>query len=228
MELSKKIYTKATESVTISNVSIQGEKDASSNGHIIFGSPEVYISDVVIESGCKKYNVFEGTQTPDNKETCPKKVIMKNVVCENPDLTHNVMNIYTPADDAYIEISNCSFDINVDTTNVLRLSNIGNAKNVRVVFNNVDWTYENVNATDEDFKYAGLVLFQAYGADQSAQGDLSALKTWKFVFKNCRYDGKKVSENKLGAHDQVLYTYAIGGVKDTTDGSEAFGEILFE
>lgn len=227
MDLSKKIYANATERITISNVTIKGEKDATSNGHIIFGAPEMFVSDVTIDKGCKKYNVFEGTQTPTKAETCPKKVIVTNVTCDNTDLTHNIMNVYTPADNAYIEVSHCKFDLNVATSNVLRLSNIGNAENVTVVFNDVDWTYENVNATDDDFKYAGLVLFQAYGSDKAATGDKSAIGTWKFVFRNCRYNGVKVTDNVPGAHSQVLYTYNVGGNKEIGDGSE-FKSVSFE
>ena len=133
-------------------------------------------------------------------------------------MTHNVVNVYTPANNAVINIKDSTFNLDVDNSNVLRLSNYMNSENVTVNFENVNWTYENADASD--WKWAGLVIYQPAGADVALTGDTSKLATWKFNFTNCKYNDVVVDANNFGAHNQVIYAYNIGGTKAVTDLSE--------
>ena len=126
-----------------------------------------------------------------------------------PQLKHNVLSFYAPNDGAQIIIKNSKFSLNPETSNVLRISNILNAKNVEITFENIDWTYEGVNTTD--FDWAGLMIYQAFGADVALQGDVSNLETWTIKFNNCTYNGEPIEGNNPGEHSQVMYTYNIGG-----------------
>jgi hypothetical protein len=98
------------------------------------------------------------------------------------------------------------------------LSNLSNAQNVTVEFENIDWTYENTpNIASADWGWAGLIIYQPFSTDAGAAGDLTAMQTWNFKFKNCRYNGVKVTENNFGEHNQVFYLYNVGNTRAITD-----------
>ena len=94
----------------------------------------------------------------------------------------------------------------------MRLSNIGDAKNVTITFKNIDWTYETKEYTEEDKQYAGLIIFQPWPSDADSaykSKDLTSIKTWKFIFDNCRYNGQKITENIFGNISQAIYGYTL-------------------
>jgi hypothetical protein len=62
-----------------------------------------------------------------------------------------------------------------------------------------------------------LIIYQPAGADVALGGDLSKVQTWKFNFKNCKYNGVKVTANNFGEKNQVFYLYNIGGSGAITD-----------
>jgi hypothetical protein len=133
-------------------------------------------------------------------------------------LAHNVFNVYNVEDDAVINISDVSLNLNVNNSNALRLANYGNATGVTVNFENVAWTYENTpNVESADFGWAGLIIYQPAGADVALGGDLSKVQTWRFNFKNCKYNGTKVTANNFGEKNQVFYLYNIGGSGAVSD-----------
>jgi hypothetical protein len=109
---------------------------------------------------------------------------------------------------------------------VLRLSNINNASDVEVVFENVNVTYDN----DSEKSYAGFVIYQAFGTDEAykADGDLTRLKSWKFTFKNCKLNDKKVTEVNFGKLYQVAYGYNIGGKTVKTSDLSLICNFVFE
>ena len=203
----------ANESITLDNVEVTGDKGAS-NAFILLNAPSVEISNATVADGSKAYNVFE--QTGSGKKL--GSFSASNVKVDDVALKHNVFNVYNVEDDAVINISDVSLNLNVNNSNALRLANYGNATGVTVNFENVAWTYENTpNVESADFGWAGLIIYQPAGADVALGGDLSKVQTWAFNFKNCKYNGAKVTANNFGEKNQVFYLYNIGGSGAITD-----------
>lgn len=215
------IYLTASESISVDNVEITGTK-GSTNGYILYSSPKIDVSNLSIANGSTAYNVFEGDQTNQNLE----ELNASYVTVDNPSLAHNVFNVYKPKDDAVINIKDSVFNLTVDNSNALRLANYGNATGVTVNFENIDWTYEN-SLSANDWRWAGLIIYQPATTDAGLSGDLSFMETWKFNFKNCKYNGVKVTENNFGQHNQVFYTYNVGGSGAIRDASLTF-DVTFE
>ena len=202
----EQLVLNAIQKVYIEDLGIDGGKVtvANTNAKVYVDCEELIVKDSEIKNGCTAYNVFEQRQTP---KYILKNVKADNLVCNDTALTHNPFSLYNFADNATVLIQNSVFDFNVDNSNVIRLSNYTNAENVTVHFKNVDWNYENGAGTD--FSWAGLVIYQPAGKDNALTGDVAALKTWKFVFENCRYNGVKVDAINFGEHNQVIYLYNV-------------------
>ena len=222
VEASKQIYLNAENSITVDNIEIAGEK-GSTNGYINYSAPTIDITNVTIANGSTAYNVFEGDQANQNLT----ELNASNVTVDNPSLAHNVFNVYKPANDAVINIKDSKFNLTVDNSNILRLANYGNATNVTVNFENVEWTYES-GLSANDWRWAGLIIYQPSSTDMALNGDLTAVKTWKFNFKNCKYDGEKVTANNFGNHNQVFYLYNVGNDKSFKDASAEGLTLKFE
>jgi hypothetical protein len=208
VDANQQIYLYANESINVDGMEVTGTK-GSTNGYVLYSAPSINISNLSIANGSTAYNVFEGDQTNQNL----KSLNAQYVTVDNPSLTHNVFNVYKPKDDCVINISDSKFNLTVDNSNVLRLANTANATGVTVNFENVEWTYEN-GLTSNEWGWAGLIIYQPYGTDVALSGDLNAMKTWTFNFKNCKYNGVKVTENNFGNenHNQVFYMHKVGGV----------------
>ena len=221
------INTIANDTVDINGLTVSGgyPKDAqgkrTENGKIKFATNEITINNLNIEPGCTAYNVFEGSQDMTSAHSIDK-FTAKNVVVNDTDLEHNVFNIYQLNNNAEVLIENCSFNLNVANSNVLRMSNITNAENVTVTFRNIDLTYENKPYNDADVKWAGLVIYQAYGNDLAFAGDTSKISTWTFNFINCRYNGELVTQNEVGTIRQLIYQYQVN--KQDCEAPTAFGD----
>ena len=201
------IYTTAVDDVVVNGVTVSGTKGAN-NGKIHFATNEINISNVNIEPGCTVYNVFEGSQDKDAGHSIDA-FIATNVVVNDTDLKHNVFNIYQFNNNAEVLIKDCSFNLDVANSNILRVSNITNAQNVTITFENVDWTYENKAYTDADKAWAGLVIYQPYGSDAAFSGDTRNMQTWTVRIKNCRYNGETITENLVGDIKQAVYQYNV-------------------
>ena len=214
-EVEKTITLKAEEKMTLDGVSLAGAKGAS-NGKIIYAASELELKNITAKEDATLYNAFEGYQSvSDPKYSGLKKLVAEKLNIDCPSITHNIINVYTPANGAEIIIRDSKFNLTVDNSNILRLANYMNAENVTVVFENVDWTYEN-GLTKNDWSWAGLVIFQPSAQDVALNGDLSKIATWTFKFKNCRYNGVKVTENNFGEHNQVAYFYNINKSGEVT------------
>lgn len=226
--ISNPINTTAKERVVIKNITLNGAK-GKGNGFINYYTPNLTVKDVTIANGATMYNVFEGSQYDNLPEKFQKKVIMENVTCDDVDLKHNVLNVYTPANNAAIIIRNCTFNLNVSNSNILRMANYANAKNVTIKFENCKWNYENSpeGTPDGDWTWAGLMLFQPASKDKALTGDTSCISTWKISFKNCKYNGTAVTANNFGEHNQCVIAYNIGGTGAVADGADIFN-ISFE
>ena len=199
----------ATDSIDVNGLTVSGTK-GTGNGKIIFGSNDVTISNLNIEQGCTVYNVFEGKQDKA-AENCIDNFTATNIIVDDTDLAHNVFNIYQVNDGANILIKDSVFNLNVANSNVMRMSNITNAKNVTITFENVDWNYENKPYSESDVDWAGLMIYQPYGYDSAFTGDTSNIQTWIINVKNCRYNGEHVMSNNFGTIKQAIYLYNVNG-----------------
>lgn len=225
VEADKQVYLSAVDSIVMDNVNVTGDK-GSSNGYFLYDAKDVEVSNITVADGAKPYNVFEGSQA-----IASDSFVASNITVDDVDLKHNVFNIYKVNDNATIKISDGVFNLNVNNSNILRLSNLSNAQNVTVEFENIDWTYENTpNIASADWGWAGLIIYQPFSTDAGAAGDLTAMQTWNFKFKNCRYNGVKVTENNFGNenHNQVFYLYNVTGLSTLADPTENGFHLTFE
>lgn len=206
----------ASDKVTVDGMTINGDKGAS-NGRMQISADTVTIKNVIVETGSTAYNLFESSQNTAKTEYFTSNYDISNITCDNTELNHNLFSIYTFADNAVINVSDSNFNLDVDNSNVLRLSNYTNATGVTVNFENVDWTYE--NAEGSDWSWAGLIIYQPSSSDTALTGGTTAIETWHFNFKNCRYNGEKVTENNFGEHNQVAYLYNINKSGEVSDAS---------
>lgn len=69
------------------------------------------------------------------------------------------------------------------------------------------------------------MMYQPSSTDKGFSGDLTAMKTWTFNFKNCKYNGVKISDNAFGEHKQVFYMYNVGNDNSLRD-PELYGFVL--
>lgn len=217
VDANNQIYLYATDNIVVDGMEVTGDK-GSTNGYVLYSAKDIEISNLSIANGSTAYNVFEGDQTNQNL----KVLNASNVMVDNPSLTHNIFNVYKPQNDAVINIKDSRFNLTVDNSNVLRISNTSNATGVTVNFENIEWNYEN-GLSFNDWRWAGLIIYQPYsadsGTDSGLSGDLTAMKTWKFNFKNCKYNGVKVNANNFGQHNQVFYLYCVGTSGSVKDAS---------
>ena len=205
VEAAQQVNLAAVESITLDDVEVTGDK-GSSNGYFLVDAPKVDVSNITIADGARPYNVFEEVGAGTDSFNA------SNVKVDDVALAHNVFNIYRPNNDAVINISDVNLNLNVNNSNALRLANYKNSTGVTVNFENVAWTYENTpNIESADFGWAGLIIYQPASTDVALGGDLSNVKTWTFNFKNCKYNGVKVTENNFGEKNQVFYLYNVGG-----------------
>ena len=227
-EVSKNITIKATGKITLDGISLAGGKEGS-NGKIVYAAKELNLRNISAKENTTIYNAFEGYQsTNDPNYNGLQKLVAENLHIDCPSITHNIINVYTPAEGAQITIKNSKFNLTVDNSNVLRLANYMNVENVVVTFENCDWTYEN-GLSFNDWGWAGLAIFQPSASDVALNGDYTKIKTWKFVIKNCRYNGQKVTANNFGEHNQVVYMYNLNKDGKVSDPALIEGlQIVFE
>ena len=224
VDADEQVYLSAENSISMDNVDVTGDK-GSSNGYFLYDAKDVEVSNITVADGAQPYNVFEGSQT-----VAGDSFKAANITVDDVALKHNVFNIYKVNDEAVIKITDGLFNLDVNNSNVLRLSNLSNATGVTVEFENIDWTYENTpNIGSADWAWAGLIIYQPFSTDAGAAGDLTAMQTWNFKFKNCRYNGVKVNANNFGEHSQVFYLYNVTGLSRIADPvANGFTHITFE
>ena len=213
IEAASQVSLAANEAIALDDVDVTGDK-GSSNAFVLLNAPSVDVSNITVADGAKPYNVFE--QTGSGKKL--DSFSASNIKVDDVSLKHNVFNIYNVENDAEINISDGKFNLDVNNSNILRLANYTNATGVTVNFENIEWTYENTpNIEAADWGWAGIIIYQPASADVALGGDLSKLQTWNFNFKNCKYNGVKVTENNFGEKNQVFYLYNIGGSGNISD-----------
>lgn len=211
VEAAQQVNLAAVESIALDDVEVTGDK-GSTNGYFLVDAPKVDVSNITIADGAKPYNVFEEVGAGTDSFNA------SNVNVNDVALKHNVFNIYRPNNDAVINISDVNLNLDVNNSNALRLANYKNATGVTVNFENVAWTYENTpNIESADWGWAGLIIYQPANSDVALGGDLSKVQTWTFNFKNCKYNGVKVTENNFGEKNQVFYLYNVGNTGAIAD-----------
>ena len=161
--------------------------------------------------------MFEGSQTPNDASTLNKIVTFSNIYIDDVNLTHNIINVYTPAENAVITVKDGYFNLDPENSNVMRISNYANSKNITINFENVEWNYEDAGKTD--FTYGGLLLYQPASTDSmlANPANTEAIETMTINFKNCKYNGEPVSEVNIGQHNQIAYIYNAGNNKQIED-----------
>ena len=207
------IKANAKNGFVVESLEVNGGK-GTSNGRILFTASTVNISNSSIASGSTAYNVFEGTQSTAESDKV-KKFDVSDFIADNTQLNHNVFNIYNPANDAVINIKDSYFNLDATKSNPLRISNVTNATGVTINLENITWTYE--NGDKSDVSWAGLIIYQAFGADVAYNGDTSKIATWKINVKDCVYNGVKVNANNFGLINQVAYLYGVNKSSSTQD-----------
>ena len=120
----------------------------------------------------------------------------KNVVIENCDFsatyTNNAILVFGTQDNAVISISNCHFK---SVSNMLRLSNRTNAKNVTVLI--TDCT---VDKWDSDPKYAGCIILEDYTSknmEEFTESSRFSKDKLSIHVKNLVHAGKRVAPDEV-------------------------------
>jgi hypothetical protein len=219
--VSSSVKYNAVDKLTVDTITVSGAKD-SSNGKIIYTAPVVEIKNVTVdkETETTVYNMFEGAQSTNDNYDGLHELNASKINIDNPGLTHNVINVYTPADNAVITIKDSKFNLNANNSNVIRLANYLNAKNVVVNFENIEWTYEDGTPEGSDWSWAGLAIYQPASNDHAINGDCTEISTWTINVKNCKYNGVKVTANTIGEHNQVIYAYGVNKQNVVIDPAE--------
>ena len=207
-----KLILNAQENIYINELTLDGtyaiRNNKRENAKVLFDAKNVIVKNVNVNG-----TIYNALEQPGSSVIYPaEKFKASNINATDTNIKHNIINIYKFADNATVEISDSTFNLNVVNSNIMRLSNIGNAKNVTITFKNIDWTYETKGYTEEDKQYAGLIIFQPWPSDADSaykSKDLTSIKTWKFIFDNCRYNGQKITENIFGSISQVIYGYTL-------------------
>ena len=207
-----KLILNAQENIYINELTLDGtyaiRNNKRENAKVLFDAKNVIVKNLKVNG-----TIYNALEQPGSSVIYPaEKFKASNINATDTNIKHNIINIYKFADNATVEISDSTFNLNVVNSNIMRLSNIGNAKNVTITFKNIDWTYETKGYTEEDKQYAGLIIFQPWPSDADSaykSKDLTSIKTWKFIFDNCRYNGQKITENIFGSISQVIYGYTL-------------------
>ena len=208
------IKLNATDSVVVDGIEIGGGQDGTNNGKINYKTPEIEVKNLTItDETTTVYNMFEGSQTPNDASSLNKTVTFSNIYIDDVKLTHNIINVYTPAENAVLTVKDSYFNLDPENSNVMRIANYANSKNITINFENVEWNYEDAGKTD--FAYAGLLLYQPAQNDAMLQNpaNAEAISTMTINFKNCKYNGELVSSVNLGEHNQIAYIYNAGNAR---------------
>ena len=215
-EVISKMTNGTIPTLEIANKVILDAQKSNNNIWMPIDAKEVILNNIYAQAAADKgaYNLFE---QPQSVKEPINQFEANEVKIAGANLMHNVFNLYNLAEGAVIVVKNSSFDLNVATSNVLRLSNYKNVDNVKVIFENINWTYENVPYAEDNLAWAGLIIYQPAGEDSALKGDLSHLNTWSFEFRNCKYNGRLITENEFGKISNAIYLYDINNSKVSED-----------
>lgn len=184
---SNKLNLISGEGIYIKGLEVSGVKERTGenkNSTVSFQSQTLSINGLkAIDTQC--YNLIE---QPWKKDTPKLKEIRISGYHGGPGVSHNHFNFYNLASKSIIEIKDSKIKLS-GTSNILRLDNLSLAKDVKVIFKNVDWEYDNPKA--EDMDYLAAILLQP--GDKTMYGQ-EIFGGWTFVFDGCSYGGQRLTK----------------------------------
>ena len=191
--------------VTFNSLNVSGDFPKANGNAVVKVNEAEYVifKDMTFDSS----NVYNGIEIglTNSATTLPKNVIFEN--CKfTGTFTNNAILIFATQDNAIITLSNCQFD---KVSNVLRLSNRTNAKNITVNVVNCSVAQWDTN------QYAGFLICQDYTSSTSdvETNNLFGDNKISVNFINLTHKGSKVLPTDVssvcgtGTVDQVVYVY---------------------
>lgn len=188
--------------VEVKGLAISGDFPKAQGGNAVVKINEsdyIVFRDMTFNSN----DVYNGIEIGLNSSKLPKYVLFDNCKFEGT-FTNNPIIVFGTADDAIINIQNCSFD---KVSNILRLSNKANTKCV------VNISNCSVNQLDTNPEYTGAILCQDYTSKgEEVANNLFSPEKITINFKNFNVAGKELVmptnvQDLFEEPDKMVYLY---------------------
>lgn len=188
--------------VEVKGLAISGDFPKAQGGNAVVKINEsdyIVFRDMTFNSN----DVYNGIEIGLNSSKLPKYVLFDNCKFEGT-FTNNPIIVFGTADDAIINIQNCSFD---KVSNILRLSNKANTKCV------VNISNCSVNQLDTNPEYTGAILCQDYTSKgEQVANNLFSPEKITINFKNFNVAGKELVmptnvQDLFEGPDKMVYLY---------------------
>lgn len=188
--------------VEVKGLAISGDFPKAQGGNAVVEINEsdyIVFRDMIFNSN----DVYNGIEIGLNSSKLPKYVLFDNCKFEGT-FTNNPIIVFGTADDAIINIQNCSFD---KVSNILRLSNKANTKCV------VNISNCSVNQLETNPEYTGAILCQDYTSKgEEVTNNLFSPEKITINFKNFKVAGKELVmptnvQDLFEGPDKMVYLY---------------------
>lgn len=188
--------------VEVKGLAISGDFPKAQGGNAVVKINEsdyIVFRDMTFNSN----DVYNGIEIGLNSSKLPKYVLFDNCKFEGT-FKNNPIIVFGTADDAIINIQNCSFD---KVSNILRLSNKANTKCV------VNISNCSVNQLDTNPEYTGAILCQDYTSKgEEVANNLFSPEKITINFKNFNVAGKELVmptnvQDLFEGPDKMVYLY---------------------
>lgn len=188
--------------VEVKGLAISGDFPKAQGGNAVVKINEsdyIVFRDMTFNSN----DVYNGIEIGLNSSKLPKYVLFDNCKFEGT-FTNNPIIVFGTADDAIINIQNCSFD---KVSNILRLSNKANTKCV------VNISNCSVNQLDTNPEYTGAILCQDYTSKgEEVANNLFSPEKITINFKNFNVADKELVmptnvQDLFEGPDKMIYLY---------------------
>ena len=188
--------------VEVKGLAISGDFPKAQGGNAVVKinkSDYIVFRDMTFNSN----DVYNGIEIGLNSSKLPKYVLFDNCKFEGT-FTNNPIIVFGTADDAIINIQNCSFD---KVSNILRLSNKANTKCV------VNISNCSVNQLETNPEYTGAILCQDYTSKgEEVANNLFSPEKITINFKNFKVAGKELVmptnvQDLFEGPDKMVYLY---------------------
>lgn len=188
--------------VEVKGLAISGDFPKAQGGNAVV---EINESDYIVfrDMTFNSNDVYNGIEIGLNSSKLPKYVLFDNCKFEGT-FTNNPIIVFGTADDAIINIQNCSFD---KVSNILRLSNKANTKCV------VNISNCSVNQLETNPEYTGAILCQDYTSKgEEVANNLFSPEKITINFKNFKVAGKELVmptnvQDLFEGPDKMVYLY---------------------
>lgn len=189
--------------IEVKGLAISGDFPKAQGGNAVVKINEsdyIVFRDITFNSN----DVYNGIEIGLNSSKLPKYVLFDNCKFEGT-FTNNPIIVFGTADDAIINIQNCSFD---KVSNILRLSNKANTKCV------VNISNCSVNQLETNPEYTGAILCQDYTSKKGEEvaNNLFSPEKITINFKNFKVAGKELVmptnvQDLFEGPDKMVYLY---------------------